>query len=222
LAPLWRRAVASTITGAGFGAELTASLVIVAAAILGLGAVSEKAVESLNRKMPRSKERRARRRSLWPGRVAAALVIDIHRRNWQTHGRKWMRVQRVDAASGGPIGIRRAVIHSLASSLVAASVSRAVDIDMKRRSETWERLKPEWTRIARTNKDDWRDAARQILRLLNENHANPLTPVLLTPAVEAALHLLSITLSPKRQGVADRIAGTVLVRVPKGEQQKSR
>jgi uncharacterized RDD family membrane protein YckC len=214
LAPLWRRAVASTITGAGATGEILTLAGTLVGAFVAVGETNEKVLDVLNRKLPSPKDRREPakpKRWIEPGPMAAQLVIDVHQRNWQTNGRRWMHVRRVDVADGGPVRVRSAIVRSLVSWLVSRSISRGIEIDLKRRDGAWDRIKPEFVQIVRDHPDDWRRAARKILRLANENRANPFTPLLFIPAAQLVIHLISITLLSKRQGIADLLGGTVLV-----------
>jgi uncharacterized RDD family membrane protein YckC len=216
VAPLWTRILASVLDVA---TVLVA--IVVAAPAVGLVFWLAEQNESFSKWLERRTSRRGapdRRASAMASRRRVSafgvnLVIAIYRRNHQSYGKELMRLRRVDASDGEQVTVRSAIVRYLVTALVASLSGRVLRRSAERWRERFEELKPELReQLKRKDIEDDGITLTEATRLGLENNVIPCGPPLIAIGLQIVVHLGCVLVSPKRQGLADLVAGIAIVR----------
>lgn len=151
-------------------------------------------------------------------RLALALLglrSSVRHRNRRSPGYRLLGLRRVDLRTGGPVGIRSAIVRIAVTRARAALVSR-LSAPVRRRGEVQRReLAPELEKLIRRHRDDPTETRqRAIADFYRERNVTPFAPLarLVLPGLAATCASEMIALwSPLRQGLTDRLAGTVVI-----------
>jgi hypothetical protein len=165
------------------------------------------ALERLNARLDeRRKKQSARADSVSPG-VGVGLVLAIERRNRPSYGQRLMRIRRADAANGGPVRLRSAIVHYLISELLSALVPYESSADKEERKERLRALAPELVAVSKKHAGNRSAALREAMGLMHEHKANPFTALVRTLGLRLAIHILCVVATPKRQSLPDLASG---------------
>lgn len=160
----------------------------------------------------RHKRRSDRVTRVRPESIGAHVVIAIYERNVQTVGQRLFRVRLADAADGGPVHVKRAVVRFLFSELVRTASERMTGPEMERRQARLDALEPELTELRLKHSGDPGAQLRARLSFCRDRKADPWVPLFLGLAVQLCAHLVGMVSSPNRQGLPDLAAGIVVAR----------
>lgn len=215
VAPLRRRVLAGLIDGvvalAGF------------CSVVGLGAALAMKAPALRRRWRSRVKQRALRdlddRPAWgSSRMRLAfpllwLVMGVVGRNWRGPGFRMLHLRRVDADTGGPVAVRAAVVRSVVAQGRSAVLSRLFAPLTRRQTDRIQSHAPELKEIHARHRGDPEALNDALMEFYRENKLNPLAScgwILVPPLVALATDAPTLR-SPLRQGLADRLAGTVVV-----------
>lgn len=219
LAPLWRRSVAWLIDVWNVLAVGTAGIGGVVSGAVLIGEAAERNdrfgrwLEHAILKTGHPDGSRFELAARWgPALFGIGLTDAILRRNRRTYGQTVMRISRADASTGGPVTIRSAIARYVASALISALKKRTTAPLEQRHRDALKSLRPEIAELARKHPDHQLAFWRGVWTLSRERGADPFTAVKVSTAAQVAAHFVCVLLAPKRQGVADLLAGTVTVR----------
>ena len=173
--------------------------------------------EWLERQMSRLRPRDRRTSTMASRRSTAALgvnlVMAIYRRNHQSYGQELMRIRRVDAVDGGRVTVRSAILRHLVTALVASLSGRVLRRSTERSRERFEELKPELReQLKRKDIEDDGITLTEATKLGLEHNVISCGPPLIATGLQIVVHLGCALVSPKRQGLADLVAGIATVR----------
>jgi uncharacterized RDD family membrane protein YckC len=212
LAPLWKRFVA-LIVDIAIGVAGIALAAVGALFVTEHNKWSRERVERLIDKLEGAKTRGPDLSDLIlstaPG---VGLTMGVVRRNRQTYGQKLMRIRRVSADDGGPVTVRSAIIHHVASRLIVAAGTQATRPAVKRHRERLKALQPELAAIKREHPDDHVACLREAVKLCRRHRLAPISAATVaTTGVLLAVNSAVPLVHPLRQGLPDiaaRIATT--------------
>lgn len=149
------------------------------------------------------------RRVFW----VLTLLAAVGGRNWRGPGARLLRIRRVDARTGGPIGIRSALIGFLVTAAWRELNSRFYRLEPEEEEDRQARLqalKPELDKLRDSDPAADPDARRQFEEMARANTRNCLGTVARRLPGHFALELPALW-SPRHQSISDRLAGIVTV-----------
>lgn len=197
LAPLWRRPLAAAVD------------MIVFAGLPAAGVVAVVAVgrDDLMQGGMRRYERFIEDTNLRPVMGLAGLALAVATRNTRTPGMRTLGIRRADARTGGPIGVRPAVVHHLLGVAARRVSGRVYAPAWRRMAKRSERLRLQVDAVRREHPDE-DEAMRAAYREAAVKPPRGCIWFLVPLAVDA----LSALLSPTGQRWPDRLAGIAVVR----------
>jgi uncharacterized RDD family membrane protein YckC len=146
----------------------------------------------------------------WHALEIAGHVTAVPTRNWRSPGWQLLGLRRVDAHTGGPVGVRSALIRDAVSAAERALSRPLLRRAWRRSSERTAELQPRIDELKRAHADDSVALQRALMELYKDEKLNPLAPCLWGLAGTSVLRLLALW-SPRRQTLPDRLAGLVVV-----------
>jgi hypothetical protein len=145
-----------------------------------------------------------------------ALTVAVLTRNTRGLGFRLLGLRRVEVRDGGPVGVRAAIVFGVVQNARKAVLDRAF-APLKHRTDARRReladLAPEVARLRREHGDDREALERATMRLYSEHGVNPLSSCAwLLPRLLAAYATdIPGLCGARRQGMADQLAGTVVI-----------
>jgi uncharacterized RDD family membrane protein YckC len=206
VAPLGRRAAAAAIdsglVAAGVGMAIGAGIGIAVAADRGLVQVGER-LKRLGDRVSTGVESQRVSRII----DLASFAASVHLRNARSPGMKVMHLRRADARSGGPVTVRSVVIRQLvwlASGRISARVWRP---GWGRYQARLKELHTEFQEFRRQHPDD-----KEAEMAFYSSHKGAVpTSCCAVMAANLVLQRVPALLTPRRQNLADWVAGIVVV-----------
>lgn len=154
------------------------------------------------------------RRTLESTRGQLALVVfglttAVWSRNVRGPGYRVLRLRRVDALTGGPVGVRAAIVRNLVEQLRSALIARICAPITRRGQARGRAAATEMRRLVREHTGD-PEGLRTAMR---ERRIRPWTSCLAAlPKLLAAYATQVATLSGReRRSLADKLAGTIVI-----------
>jgi hypothetical protein len=215
LATLRRRA-AATVINIFLGVCATVSLGAVATLLHRLGLSPLDRLRPLTSRLERPLSTRTRMLFEVPG-----LALKLDGRNGRSIGSRMVGIRRVDLATGGPVTLRSALIQQGVARVSAAAARRITRPVVDRSGRRMAEVEPELAELRRAHRDDTAALNEAMMDVYREHDINPLDSFL-SLLVPAAAHVALVLTSRRRQSLADRFAGVVLVRVHTGPHGESR
>jgi uncharacterized RDD family membrane protein YckC len=197
VATLPRRALSTVVDGA-------IMLVVIGAAAGAVGWRSAWSHSDLTRGLERLAKATA-----WPQRGWT-----FARRNWRSPGRRVAGTRRVDARTGGPVTVRAVLVEQLAQAGSKRLTRPLIQHVFQSSRERNEAARLRIDEMRRAHGGDAERVQEETMRIYREENVS-CVPALLTTLGTACLHLVPALLSPRRQTLIERLAGTVVVKEPR-------
>jgi uncharacterized RDD family membrane protein YckC len=138
---------------------------------------------------------------------AVAVVM----RNRRTPGQRLAEIRRVDDRTGGPVSLGAAIARQLYDLVLQLSMRRATRRAIRRLQDNHAELQRRLEEIQAAHAGDTTRIQEETAAVSNQMAANCAGP-LVTGLARASLTFLIALRSPRRQTIADRASGTVIVR----------
>jgi hypothetical protein len=146
--------------------------------------------------------------------AAAGLAFGVLSRNWRSPGARIAGIRRADARTGGAVSVRSAIVAGGVKRGWEAGAKRLLGPAQERSKSQLEAnrrmLEAELEELERRYVSDPEGLERERAALVARRGTNPFPSCLLAAAGPLSL-LLTARLSPRRQNIAELIAGIVVV-----------
>lgn len=141
------------------------------------------------------------------------FLLGVLTRNWRSPSARMLGLRRVDARTGGPVTVRSAIIREAVRTSWNVLGNRLFAPTHNRTAERRKAIQPELKRLHEQHRDDPEALNEAMMRLYQQHNINPFAScvwVLPRMAFSLAQELPAIW-SPRHQGLADQVAGTVVI-----------
>jgi len=156
-------------------------------------------------------ERAAEHRWFWIAVHVTTLPLALKNREDQGRTVRGSRIRRVDLRTGGPITVRGALIHFVATIAVDETKQLAKSELKKRRGARIKALYPRLDQLRREHEGDQAGLEAAWAALLAQHRLSTVKAVLLQSIVGEAFRVVPILLTPRHQTLPDLLAGIVTV-----------